>query len=709
MVGSVRGAVTGESWDRIAAVTALSRSEAVKEPTVHVKGVITWLEFPNLVIQDESGGIWVHLREARRRGMIALDETLESELRFGTEVEVRGVCTPGAYMPVILPESLTVRGEKPVPSGDPIDPRQFFAGAESGRRVEIRGVVQTIEPFKGDWQLVVNSDFGQFPVRATSSTLQESAHLVDSEVRVRGVAGALFNGRGELIGPRLLCGVAGDIVVEKAAPPPEAVPLEPLDELMRYSPHVRLPHRVRVRGTVTLSVPGKYLYLQHENRAVRVETVATVSFNPGDEVEMAGFVEQRQFIAMLVGAEGHKIGQGSLPDPVTITPKQIIAINAQAKNRGLPARPHDFDGHLVRFPARLLAIQNEIEHRPGSQRLLLDSDGMILTADLADDVTRQFTSLQPGSVLQVTGIVQLEIPRKLLPTTQVHAQRLDVFLRDAADVVVLSKPGWWTPERLARIITVSGVLLLGVLIWVWQLRRQVSHKTDQLAVEMRARRDSAIEFEATMRERNRLAANLHDTLLQTMSGLTYQLEACESESLPRADRVSNHLDTARRMVQRGQEDLRGTVWALRVLPLKGRSLADALRAIVERMQDGYAVKISVGDTGAIPAVTEFVAGNLLLVAQEAINNALKHAEAVSINVALASTEDSGQLTLEVCDDGVGFSPRAHFVGISNHFGLLGMRERVERLGGEFNIESEVGRGTRVWARVPLRTFDAHLS
>ena len=73
-------------------------------------------------------------------------------------------------------------------------------------------------------------------------------------------------------------------------------------------------------------------------------------------------------------------------------------------------------------------------------------------------------------------------------------------------------------------------MLGGALLWAWQLRRQVHRKTHDLAKEMGARRDAVIEFQATLRERNRLAANLHDTLLQTMGGIGFQLESCDAEA-----------------------------------------------------------------------------------------------------------------------------------------------------------------------------------
>jgi signal transduction histidine kinase len=258
-------------------------------------------------------------------------------------------------------------------------------------------------------------------------------------------------------------------------------------------------------------------------------------------------------------------------------------------------------------------------------------------------------------------------------------------------------------------LAIGLLVLMGSLVWAWQLRQQLQRKSQQLAAEMHARRDAAIEFQATLRERNRLAANLHDTLLQNISGLNYQLEACETESLPIAERKSNHLETARRMVQRAQEDLRGTVWALRVLPLHERTFAEALQALAEQLAGGRETKITVATEGELPRLSEFVAGNLLLVAQEAVHNALKHARPAHITINVSAAANGQHITLVVSDDGTGFDSAARPRPNTGHFGLDGMRERIERLGGKLRIESQPGHGTTIHAEVLLGSFDEDLA
>jgi signal transduction histidine kinase len=233
----------------------------------------------------------------------------------------------------------------------------------------------------------------------------------------------------------------------------------------------------------------------------------------------------------------------------------------------------------------------------------------------------------------------------------------------------------------------------------------VARQTQQLAQEMRGRRDAAVEFQAALRERSRLAANLHDTVLQTMTGIAYQIEACETESLPPDERTANHLETARRMVQRGQEDLRNSVWALRALPMKERTFTEAVHSVAQQISAGHDVQITVEHTNELPALADFIAGNLLLIAQEAVHNAIKHAKPKRIRITLAAVENGERFSLLVEDDGGGFVPGSQPGAGAGHFGMEGMRERAERLGGTLDLQSEPGAGTRVRVEVPLRSFD----
>lgn len=697
-----------EPITRIADVRSLSREEAAQGRPVRVRGVVTWRGFRDqMTVQDATGGSWILVGDARNRRLWGADEAVLKTIRVGHLLEIEGLTDPGAYAPGILPRSLRIVGEEPLPPARRIEPARFFNGAEAGLRVEARGVVQGYQQAENGWTLHLDSNPGRFTVEFPLAALPDPEPLVDAEVRVTGVAVTRVNTRGEITMPRIYSSQAGELVVEVAAAPPFTAPLMPLERLLPFRPEPRGPHRLRVIGTVTFALPGRFLYLQEGKGSVRVETHSTEDFQIGDRVEAAGFVDMGRAIGTLTGARVRKLSAGTAPPAVAITPESIIDLNNAALDAGHMSEPHDFDGHLVRFRANLTALQAAADSRQPWRRLLLERGGAIFSAILLAGPPQALDALLPGSELEVTGIVQLEYSAVDEPRVSLRPNRLDVILRSAADVRLVRAPSWWTAQRLLAAMAAVAVAFGAALVWAAQLRRQVRRKTEQLAVEMQARRNAAIEFHATLRERNRLAANLHDTLLQTLGGIGFQIGAGEAEAaLPdRAGKPITHLAVARRILEHAVQELRSSVWALRSPPMQGKSFPEALHAVVEREGAGQAARIEVRTGGDFTHLSDFVAGNLVFAAQEALRNALKHAAPSVITLEAKTTERPDWITVVIRDDGSGFTPGQEVGANQGHFGLVGMRERIERLEGTLRVDSAPGRGTTIRLEVPVRSYD----
>jgi signal transduction histidine kinase len=693
---------------RLADVRSLSREEAAQARPVQVRAVVTWRGLRNqITVQDDTGGSWILVAEARQRGLWATDDAVLKSIRVGHLLEIDGVTDPGSFAPGVVPKTLRIVGEQALLPARPVEPARFFSGTEAGMRVEARGVVQGYRAAENGWTLHLDGNPGRFTVEFPSSALPDPEPLVDAEVRVTGVAVTRVNTRGEITMPRIYSSQPGELVVERAATEPFSAPIMPLDRLLPFRAEPFGPHRLRVTGTVTYALPGRFLYLQEGKGAVRVETHDPQDFRIGDRVEAAGFVDMSRSIGTLTGARVRKLSAGTAPAAVSITPEAIIALNNTALDIGHMSEPHDFDGHLVRFRANLTAMQAATDGRQPWRRLLLSRGGAIYSAILLDGDGAPLDALLPGSELDVTGIVQLEYTPVDEPRVSLRPTRLDVILRDAGDVRVVQAPSWWTPRRLLTAMAAVGVAFGAALVWAAQLRRQVRRKTDQLAREIQARRNAAIEFHATLRERNRLAANLHDTLLQTLGGIGFQMGAAEAEAAQpdRAGKPIAQLAVARRILDHAVQELRSSVWALRSSPLAGKSLPEALQTLADREGLGRDTHIEVRTAGDFSHVPEFVAGNLLLAAQEALRNALKHAAPRVVTLEATTTEKAGWISLSVRDDGAGFEPGQVLGADQGHFGLVGMRERIERLDGTLQLESAPGRGTTVRLAVPVRPYD----
>ncbi|MBV9770858.1 MAG: hypothetical protein JOZ32_14890, partial [Bryobacterales bacterium] len=206
-------------------------------------------------------------------------------------------------------------------------------------------------------------------------------------------------------------------------------------------------------------------------------------------------------------------------------------------------------------------------------------------------------------------------------------------------------------------------------------------------------------FSLVLEERGRLAREIHDTLAQGFVGISSQLDAVALTLSGHLDLARSHLELARKMVRHSLTEARRSVMDLRASALEGHDLPAALSEAAPQWTAGSPVAISVdveGDSRPLPEETE---QHLLRIAQEAVTNAVKHAHASEVRIHLEMV--GRKLSLRVADNGKGFEQDEAFSEIGGHFGLLGMRERAERLGGELQLHSEPGQGTEVAVTVPL--------
>jgi signal transduction histidine kinase len=202
---------------------------------------------------------------------------------------------------------------------------------------------------------------------------------------------------------------------------------------------------------------------------------------------------------------------------------------------------------------------------------------------------------------------------------------------------------------------------------------------------------STLEHLATSRERNRVARELHDTLAHTLSGLSVQLETVKAYWDVDQSTARQILDKSLTAAHSGLEETRRALKALRASPLDDLGLALAIRNAVEEAAARANLTLDLSITDTMPALSPDVEQCIYRVAQEAVTNVVKHANAKNLMVRLVFVE--GKATLTVRDDGVGFDTEK--TDTSSHFGLAGMQERAELVGGELKIASKPGDGTTI--------------
>jgi signal transduction histidine kinase len=202
-------------------------------------------------------------------------------------------------------------------------------------------------------------------------------------------------------------------------------------------------------------------------------------------------------------------------------------------------------------------------------------------------------------------------------------------------------------------------------------------------------------------ERQRMAREIHDTLAQGLTGIVTQLHAAEQAG-GGSDRWRHHFTAATRLARESLNEARRSVDALRPQPLETAGLAEALAEVADRWSALHAVPVQVSVTGTARPVPPDAELALLRVAQEALANVGRHAQAGTVVLTLSYLER--EVALEVRDDGRGFvmPPPARAGG---GFGLEAMRERVDALSGTVRVRSEPGSGTTISARVPHETAE----
>jgi signal transduction histidine kinase/ligand-binding sensor domain-containing protein len=207
------------------------------------------------------------------------------------------------------------------------------------------------------------------------------------------------------------------------------------------------------------------------------------------------------------------------------------------------------------------------------------------------------------------------------------------------------------------------------------------------------------QFAAVLEERGRVAREMHDTLIQGCIGVSTLLEAA-SNAHPTSPALSAELvERARLEVRVAVDDARQAVWNLRRGTPAGDTLVPAVSRLAHRIGLDAGVDVQVQTDGAPAPLGEAAERNLTLSIREALQNAIRHGAARHLSIHLQFA--AGWLRVTVADDGGGFDPLQGRADGDRHYGLVGMRERVERLGGEFTLTSARGQGTQVSLRIPL--------
>ncbi|MBI5650369.1 MAG: sensor histidine kinase [Chloroflexi bacterium] len=250
----------------------------------------------------------------------------------------------------------------------------------------------------------------------------------------------------------------------------------------------------------------------------------------------------------------------------------------------------------------------------------------------------------------------------------------------------------WVPALTWIFIPLQIILLVIVTFIVALLVEQQRAQQRELETAHRQLQHFAAMTDqlARSRERNRVARDLHDTLAHALTGLIVQLQAAQSLLTREPNTAHDAIAQAEQTARAGLSDARLAIRDLRTSPIASLGLIGALKQEIGVFEQASAATVALAIDEPLPQLRDDQEETLWRVAQEALHNIARHANARKVTIEMRATQNV--LTLIVADDGIGFDPRAI---PENHFGLIGMRERLALIGGELKIESARGAGTRV--------------
>jgi signal transduction histidine kinase len=412
------------------------------------------------------------------------------------------------------------------------------------------------------------------------------------------------------------------------------------------------PAKVTVHGIVTLTSP--VLFIQDPGGGLAIErSDQRLPLEIGDEVEATGDLAPGDFSSVLKNASVRVMWSHSPVPAVSVTASQATS---------------------GKYDAMFIEIEGTLEQKergPDQSVIMTLANGSQNFRAIVSGKGRASLpwTLEEKSRLRLQGICVVD------PAYTQNQTPFAVILPAIDDIQVVQRPPWWSTAHIMVAIVLLLLMVLGAQ-----------------AIHARIER---MKLRAVYEERERLAHEMHDTLAQSFAGIGFQLQAIQDE-VGNETELREHLDLATDLVRTSHEEARRSISALRSDTVEKLGLLQALEGCAARIANGGPMKVRVQSLGGGDprSITPRIADALYRIGQEAIANAVRHADASKMEISLIYEASAWRLLIE--DDGRGFPSGEDSAG----FGIRGMGKRAESIGATLDIRSSPGKGTSVQVRVP---------
>ena len=632
------------------------------------------------------------------------DETLRPQALTRTEIRgLSAVPSKSDQSPWLDPkepwarvQSVTVLGHVPPVPPRPVRLTDLDDESHNFRTIVTEGTV--VDAFTDEidpryQRLLLKDGETTVPVALKSPDAHVFAPFVLACVRITGRLSSSLGGFRKFPGPLVTLASANDIDI-LVPPPADAFDAPTLEQLLYVRPRsiARLGRR-RLDGTVAAAWRGRHFLLIADDGRVANVTVAEprVMPPPGIHVSVVGFPDTDFFRINLTCALWRADGQ---PPTEEIRPFPTTARQLLRDESDRPRILASFHGRLVKMPGTVRHIP---EASADDLRLRLEDGGLPFSVDVSPhpEVLR---GLVPGSRVAVTGVCLIESDAMPFPSTMPRLTGFSLVIRTPKDIVILSSPPWWTPTKLATALAALLMTCAAVFVWFRLLNRAIDRRGRELC------RSQLQGVSATLKakERTRLATELHDALSQNLSAIACQVATARGTSQAGSE-TRSLLATAERMLQSSRTELTNCLFDLRGNALDKANFAAALDSTLHRLSLKTCMTIRFNVSRR--TLDDFTAHAILCIVRELVGNAIRHGHATRIRI--VGIQRGNALSFSVRDNGCGFDP-THVPGVAEgHFGLEGIRTRLQSLNGTLRLSSAPGKGSRVVVPCTLFVRYAH--
>lgn len=392
-----------------------------------------------------------------------------------------------------------------------------------------------------------------------------------------------------------------------------------------------------VHGVVRLIKP--VTYVEDSTGSIVIASHDQPALAIGDEVVISGQVSRQDGQLTLRNGHVQILWSDTPAPPLLVTPDEAAT--------GLK------DGRLVLVTGNLI---HETTNRDGSTVYQLSGGGETFRAIATPAMFTRPPSVRNSSELQLMGVVRTDSPFA-------GSSAFAILLSPTEDAVrIVRQAPWWTPVKITALFLAAGTIIGLSLLAYYRFKQ---HYLLQI-----------------MTERELLAHDLHDTVSQSLVGISLQLDSA-STYLMDYDTARHQLERAQTMVRQSHDELRRSVTTLRHKIDAIGDLAHALTQTAHRLAAGGAIQVKCQVSGPAQRLPVPIADCFFRIGQEAITNSIHHAAASTVIITLAYT--NSLLTMRITDDGNGFTPEEITAG----HGLFGMKKRAEMTGARLDIFREL--------------------